>query len=138
MIDDLHNTQRTIYDSQIAEGHKPAKHAENPTKGLRVTFPDGTVIWHKAAIDTLIETLSKIGFDKVMKVSDINHAGYHLVSKKMRPTEAGKTWQHKVGDYYIYSNTNNSQKIADLKKISKALNLALIIEEIKPTKKYPL
>lgn len=114
--------------------HEPTKHVENPTKGLRVTFPDGTVIWHKAAIDTLIETLSKIGFDKVMTVDDIFHAGFHLVSKKMRPTEAGKTWQHKVGDLYIYSNTNNAQKISDLKKISNALNLALTIEEIKPTK----
>ncbi|MBQ0056704.1 MAG: hypothetical protein KBT20_03510 [Bacteroidales bacterium] len=114
------------------EPHEPTKHVENPTKGLRVTFPDGTVIWHRAAIDTLIETLSKIGFERVMTVDGINHAGYHLVSKIMRPLEPGKTWQHKVGDYYIYSNTNNPQKISDLKKISTAFHLALKIEEIKP------
>lgn len=27
------------------EPHEPTKHIENVTKGLRVTFPDGTIIW---------------------------------------------------------------------------------------------
>lgn len=33
------------------EPHVPTKHIENTTKGMRVTFPDGTVIWHRQAID---------------------------------------------------------------------------------------
>ena len=41
------------------EPHEPSKQVTNKTKGLRVTFPDGTVIWHRQAIDTFIDTLRK-------------------------------------------------------------------------------
>lgn len=31
--------------------HKPTKHIENTTKDMRVTFPDGTVIWHRRTLN---------------------------------------------------------------------------------------
>lgn len=111
--------------------HEPTRHIENHTKGLKVTFPDGTVIWHKAAIVTQIETLRKIGFERILSL-DIPHSGYNLVSKEKRPVVKGNIWQHETDGYYIYSKTNNQMKIADLKKISESLNIGLIIEEVKP------
>ena len=113
--------------------HEPTKYIENSTKGLRVTFPDGTMIWHQVAIDTFIETLRKIGLNRIPEVGII-HSGYNLVSKEKRPTKPGSIWQHESDGWYIYSNTSNSVKINDLKEISKYFDLGLIIEEGKPGK----
>lgn len=113
------------------EPHVPTKHIENPTKGLRVTFPDGMVIWHKAAINTFIDALRKVGLDRIPKVG-IVHGGYNLVSKDKRPTVPGRVWQHEVDGWYVYSNISNDTKADDLKRISDFYNLGMKVEEGKP------
>ena len=40
-------------------------------KGMRVTFPDGTVIWHRQAIDTFIDALRKIGLERNPMITGI-------------------------------------------------------------------
>lgn len=116
---------------QQVEPHTPAKHVENPTKGLRVTFSDGTVIWHRSAIDTFIATLRKIGLERIPQVGII-HSGYNLVGKKKRPLVPGRIWQHEIDGWYVYSVLNNQMKIDDLKRISAYYKLSLAIDEIKP------
>ncbi len=111
--------------------HKPSKQVKNPTKGLRVTFTDGTVIWHRQAIDTFIETLRKIGLSRIPQVG-ITHMGYNLVGKKKRPPVPGHIWQHECDGWFIYSNISNGTKIQHLKEISKFYRLNLKIEEGKP------
>ena len=113
------------------EPHEPTKHVENPTKGLKVIFPDGTVIWHKAAINTFIDALRKIGLDRIPQVG-IEHGGYNLVSKDKRPVVPGRVWQHEVDGWYVYSNINNDTKVDDLNRISKFFNLGMKVEECKP------
>ena len=113
------------------EPHEPSKQVTNKTKGLRVTFPDGTVIWHRQAIDTFIETLRKIGLHRISQVG-IEHMGYNLVGKKKRPLVPGRIWQHECDGWLIYSNISNQTKIDHLKQISKVLHLHLKIEEGKP------
>lgn len=109
--------------------HEPTKQVVNHTKGLKVTFPDGTVICERTANDTMILVLQKIGFNKVA-ASGIQHGGgYGLVSKTMRPTEAGRTWQHKVGSWYIYVNISNQQKKDDIEKLSEMYDLGLVVED---------
>ena len=111
--------------------HEPTKRIENVTKGMKVTFPDGTVIWHRAAIDTFIDTLRKIGLERIPALG-IEHGGYNLVSKEKRPTVPGRIWQHECDGWYIYSNISNGQKAEDLKRISDYYHLRLKIEEGKP------
>ena len=111
--------------------HKPTKHVENATKGLKVTFPDGTVIWRRSAIDTFIETLRVIGMERIPEVG-IMRSGYNLVGKERRPTEPGRIWQHECEGWYIYSNMSNTTKIEYLKTISDYYDLGLIVEEGKP------
>lgn len=113
--------------------HEPTKHVENPTKGLRVTFPDGMVIWQRAAIDTFIESLRKIGLNRIPQVG-IMHSGYNLVSKEMRPVVPDRVWQHQVDGWYVYTVLNNKMKIDDLTRISDFYHLGLVIEEGKPEK----
>lgn len=112
--------------------HEPTKQVKNPTKGLKVTFPDGTVIWHRQAIDTFIDSLRKIGFERVSKLSIKHGYGYNLVSKEKRPPVAGHIWQHECDGWYIYSNIGNKTKIEDLQLISDHYHLGLKIEEGKP------
>ena len=114
------------------EPHEPTKHIENTTKGMRVTFPDGTVIWHRQAIDTFIDALRKIGLERIPAVGIEHGNGYNLVSRDKRPTVPGRIWQHECDGWYIYSNLSNSQKVQDLKLISDYYRLGLKIEEGKP------
>ncbi len=114
-----------------AEVHEPTKHIESPTKGMRVTFPNGTIVWKNYAIDTFVETLKIIGLERISKLNII-HCGYHLVGKKKRPLTPKRIWQHEVDGWFVYSNIANSTKIDDLKKISNELHLSLKIDEVKP------
>ena len=114
------------------EPHEPTKHIENTTKGMRVTFPDGTVIWHRAAIDTFIDALRKIGLERIPAVGVEHGNGYNLVSRDKRPTVPGRIWQHECDGWYIYSNISNEKKAEDLKCISDYYRLGLKIEEGKP------
>lgn len=122
---------RSDESAKPTEPHEPTKHIENATKGLRVEFPDGTVIWHRAAINTFIESLRKIGLERIARL-DITHGGYALVGKDKRPVVPGRIWQHESDGWFIYSNISNSTKVEDLKRISDHFNLGLKIKEIKP------
>lgn len=132
MVSNVSNPEKNDVTPMKTEPHKSTKKVKNPTKGLKVTFADGSIVWEKSAIDTLIKTLRIIGFERVSKVENTMHAGYPLVSQEMRPTEPGRIWQRKCDEWYIYSYTSNERKIADLRKISDFYNLNLKIEEVKP------
>ena len=112
-----------------SEPHEPTKQVVNHTKGLKVTFRDGTVIQERTANETMIRALQKIGLDKVATTGIQHGGGYGLVSKNKRPPEAGRIWQHKVEDWYVYVNISNQQKKDDLEKISKIFKLGLIVED---------
>lgn len=111
--------------------NEPTGITRNSSKGMRVTFPDGTVVWSHKAVVTFIETLRKIGFEKIPPVG-IMHGGYPLVGKQMRPNYDGNIWQHKTNGWYIYSKLSNEAKIRDLKTISDYYHLGLKIVEEKP------
>ena len=119
-------------EPEPVEPHEPTKQIKNPTRGLKVTFPDGTVICQNTAIDTFIGTLRKIGLKRVSELEIKHGNGYNLVSKKKRPTIPGHIWQHECDGWYIYSNSSNSSKVEDLKQISAYYHLGLKIEEGKP------
>lgn len=95
--------------------------------GFSVTFPDGTVIRHREAKDTLIESLCKIGLERVAGFSGRMIKGYRLVDKKVR-TDGTSKWQEKVGDWYIYTKMSNEVKMQMLRMISDEYHLGLVIE----------
>lgn len=111
--------------SEPAEPHEPTRHVTNHTKGLRVTFPDGTTVCESKAIDTFKSVLKRIGFERVNQLG-ITHSGFNLVSREQR--RAGFSSQHELDGWYIYSNISNEAKKDDLAKISELLNLNLTIE----------
>lgn len=111
------------------EPHTPTKQVVNHTKGLRVQFPDGTVVCHTTAIDTFIAVLLRVGLQRVHELN-IQHAGYNLVSRVKRPSN-GPIWQHELDGWYIYSNTQNLVKMNDLLYISEKLHLGLKVDVAK-------
>lgn len=127
--------------SQVVSGgkaiDKPStvgeRKVDNPTKGLKVTFPDGRVVNGNTAIDTLITVIKLVGYERVARVG-IMHSGYNLVSRERRQPTPGRIWQHKVDGWYIYSLSNNRTKKDDLHAISDYYGLNLKIEEGKPVK----
>ena len=119
-------------EPEAIEPHEPTKQIKNATKGMKVTFSDGTVIWHRAAIDTFVDTLRKIGLECIPAVGIEHGNGYNLVGKAKRPPVAGHIWQHEADGWFIYSNISNSQKLQDLQRISDYYHLRLRIEEGKP------
>ena len=117
-----------VQPTPLPAPHEPTKQVVNHTKGLKVTFRDGTVINESAAIETFKKALVKIGLDKVAATS-IKHGDYGLISKNKRPPKPGCIWQHKIGDWYVYVNISNLQKKDDLKKLSDMFGLGLVIED---------
>lgn len=103
---------------------------KSPTKGLKVTFPDGTEICGRTAIKTYVAAIKRIGYERVAALG-IEHGGYNIVSRKQRPPERGHVWQCESDGWFIYSNTSNSTKVADLVRISQHYGIHLSIEEIK-------
>lgn len=114
------------------EPHEPTKQVENPTRGLKVTFPDGTVVLGRTAIDTLVHTIRRIGFERVAAIGIRHGDDTNLVSRQRRKPKPGVVWQHECDGWYIYSNLSNRNKCKDLQRISDQLHLGLKIEDGKP------
>lgn len=108
--------------------HEPTKQVVNHTKGLKITFRDGTVINESTAIESFEKAMVKIGLDKVA-ATPLKHCDYGLVSKNKRPPKPGCIWQHKIGEWYVYVNISNQKKKDDLKKLSDIFCLGLVIED---------
>lgn len=133
-IKPLTNRTSAISSTPVSvEPYIPSKHIENPTKGLKVTFQDGTVLCENTAVKTFVKTLQIIGFERVEAV-DIKHGAtndkYNLVGHQCRDPK--KNWQYECEGWFVYTNLSNEVKCADLKKISDFYNLGLVIEEGKP------
>ena len=119
------------YKSSVATQPKSEtspKQVKNVSKGLRVRFPNGTIVFQSKAIDTYKEVLCRIGLQRVHSLG-LTHAGYNLVGKEQRQSDKNPMmWQHKVDDWYIYVNLSNERKLHCLEAISNKLHLGLKID----------
>jgi len=92
-------------------------------KKISVTFLDKTVIKHKKVVDTFVETIKRIGPEKILPLN-LYRSGVQIVSE----TEDDFYNQHKIGKYWIMVHTSTKDKIAVLNEINEKLNLKLTIE----------
>lgn len=117
-------------DDNTVEG-EPEESTEKVSRagsiGFSVKFKDGTVIRYRETKDTLIESLRKIGLERVSRFRGRLFKGYPLVGKIKR-IDGTHRWQEKVGDWYIYINISNDTKIRLLEMLSSELHLDLVIE----------
>src|SRR3989339_1149197 len=90
---------------------------------ISVTFPDKTVIKHKKVVDTFVETIKRIGPEKILPLN-LYRAGVAIISD----IKDNFYYQHKIGKYWIMVHTSTKEKIAVLNEINDNLNLKLKIE----------
>ena len=108
--------------------HKPAK--ATPTK-LRVLFPDGKVIEKDIATDTFVETIQKIGIDKVRELR-LRGNGVPLIDSVQRHDR--KSAQPKIQGWYICIYSSTQKKKEQLDEIAQQLGIRLKVEIISKDK----
>lgn len=111
----------------------PPRRASAPQTKLRVTFPNGERIERHIAADTFLETIQKIGIDKVRELR-LRGNGVPLIDSVQRHDR--KSAQPKIQGWYICLYSSTLKKKEQLEEIARHLGIRLKVEIIpknKPT-----
>lgn len=95
--------------------------SKGPRTRLVVKFDDNTTIYESTAAETYAKALQKIGFSRIEKLG-LTMSRYPIVSRQ-QPTYSYIT----LGSYYVVTHSSTAQKQSILEKISRSLDLNLII-----------
>ena len=99
---------------------------EKPQK-LRVVFPDGETLCYTSSKETFVQTLRRIGIDRLSTV-DIMADGAPMITKTIIPKH--QRHMESLGDgWYVNIGGSTHTKYMRLKSISEKLNLGLIIDK---------
>ena len=99
---------------------------EKPQK-LRVVFPDGETLCFTSSKETFIQTLRKIGIDRLSTV-DIMADGEPMITQTINPKHQ-KQMETLCDGWYVNIGGSTHTKYMRLKSISEKLNLGLIIDK---------
>ncbi|MCK9483906.1 MAG: type I restriction endonuclease [Candidatus Marinimicrobia bacterium] len=100
------------------------RHQKNKIREkISVTFPDNTLIKHNKVVETFVETIKRIGPEKILPLN-LYRSGVAIVSENKDDFYN----QHRIGKYWIMVHTSTKEKIAILIEINEKLNLGLVIE----------
>ena len=91
-----------------------------PRFQLKVTMPSGQIIHHTNGTDTFVETIERIGIERV-KSLNLMYGKFPLIDTGVHPT--GK--QRESGRYYIRMPIAPYRQVDVLRKIAKGLNINL-------------
>ena len=101
-----------------------------PATDLTVRFPNGEVIAEKKAADTFEKAVKKIGTDRVRQVVEqlnLRFCKVPVISKR-RDEKYGSSQRPLRGGWLLITHSNNKMKKQFLDKVSKELNLGLVVE----------
>lgn len=104
---------------------------ESTKKHLKVVFPDKTVFYSDNSIETLVETINKIGPEKVANLG-IMMSGFEFVSKHKITVDEDTSnygYSQKIleNGYYVITKSTNAVKQKQLLEISNKLSLNLLV-----------
>lgn len=132
ITDVLTDAVEILPDPQVAHRafgpQKTKKEEIAPKTRLRVTMPDGSQIEHKAAKDTFVEVIRKIGIDRVRPIG-LKFCKVPIVSNT-RDAKYGKAQVPVEGGWLILTHSSTNDKKKQLDKIVKALHLNITVEII--------
>lgn len=98
-----------------------------PASNFSVSFPDGTIVQGGSASETMILTINRIGPKRVAELH-LPSYGVNLVSREGNTTYSREN--HLLdGGYVLCTHSSTDDKINKLEKISKLLNLGLVINK---------
>lgn len=103
-----------------------------PTSTLKVTFGDGTVIFDNSAIEVERQFIMKVGTERVRSLG-ITQCHEDLVGKPettRNPAKYANRWKVIENGLYIFTCSNNSDKMKHINKIIKALDIDAEVELI--------
>lgn len=97
---------------------------------MAVYFPDGTTIAERYAVDTLYETVKKIGVERVRQVVEEQELVFNKVPviSNRRDSKYGRSQKPLGNGWFLMTHSNNKQKKTLLEKLSRALDLGLKVE----------
>ncbi len=95
---------------------------------IKVTFPDGVEICHHKVVETFIEAIRKIGFNRVAGAG-IEVSGHPMVSKQHH-RHGEVIWTPVGSGFFVRTHSSTSQKMQQLTKINEQLGLGLKIEKV--------
>lgn len=130
-------TQPSATETTPSKAKKRSKRP-GPYPKIKVIFPDGEIISKKLVKDTLVETIRKIGVERVMALEIHGVGNRSLITEQSPPPlPPGKKKQnpwHKIDSKrYIYTGTSTDIKYKQLCEINDRLKLRLrSIELFKP------
>lgn len=130
---DIPDAKEMVLDPEVE--HTSREGSKKPIKrsslsALTVYFPDGTTIAEKTAVETLYQSVKKIGVENVRKVVE----EYGLVLSKVpvisnrRDSKYGDSQRELGNGWLLMVHSNNRQKKSFLDKVSEALGLGLRVE----------
>lgn len=104
---------------------------ESTKKHLKVVFPDNTVFYSDNSIETLVETINKIGPEKVANLG-IMMSGFEFVSKHKITVDEDTSnygYSQKIleNGYYVITKSTNAVKQKQEWEISNKLSLNLLV-----------
>lgn len=136
-VSPLNNHEDSQHERRSYVRHERGGHNASAT-GLRVKFPDGDIICEQKAVDTLRETIYKIGLENVARVCAtnaypvLNTCQVELITKKKAFNDYYASRQHFIKDgYLMFTCTSTEVKKRQIEAISKALGLGLRVEIVK-------
>jgi len=130
---------KPFIDSPLPLQLKRNGNGRNPKRGtdplksssrskMRIIFVNGTEICMPSVADTMVETIRKIGFEKVRSLN-IQMYGFPIVSTKKYKQDK-YNWSNAGSGYYILTHSNTDKKLSQLHEINDGLSLELKIEKV--------
>lgn len=129
-LDEQNEAESNGGDEQSEEESEDGDGTRSKPTNLRVTMPDGNVIYHHDGKKTYIEVLEKLGLEEVMRVrpKNVSKEPFPYVNKGIK---RGGFWVR--GTKGEYGGTKGRK--AELEKIASLLNVSLLVERVEKTPK---
>ena len=129
---ELDDAKEIVLDPEVSHTNHEQLHSDDkiqrgPTRDLTVTFPDGTEIADKTAVETFVKAVKKIGVAEVRKVVEdynLKFCKVPVISNR-RDAKYGKSQKDLGGGWLLITHSNNPMKKQFLDKVSDVLHPGL-------------
>lgn len=128
---ELTDAKEMVLDPEVTHKNRnfrlDEKIERGPARDMSVTFPDGTVIAEKTAVETLVKVVEKIGVADVRKVVEdynLKFCKVPVISNR-RDAKYGKSQRDLGGGWLLITHSNNPMKKAFIEKVSDVLHLGI-------------
>lgn len=131
---ELTDAKEMVLDPEVEHkehgSHQDEKFERGPIRDISVTFPDGTIIAEKTAVDTMVAVVKKIGVANVRKVVEEQNLKFCKVPviSNRRDTKYGRSQKDLGEGWLLITHSNNVMKKNFIEKVSEALHLGLKVQ----------